>query len=161
MGEVGQAEVTKQDLIVWSQQHVLRLDIAMDQSLVMGILQRCRNLGDVRDDYVQGQACSSRVALAQRPIRGIGHHQEGDVIRIDAKVKQLHDIGVLQAEGGAGLVDKPFQVFGRQSGLQYLDSSWGVVMDLLAEVDITKAASSEEASELIVADSLANTILHR
>src|SRR6266436_9575333 len=39
MDKGGYPEITKQDLIVWSQQDILRLDIAMDAPVIMRILQ--------------------------------------------------------------------------------------------------------------------------
>ncbi len=50
MGDGSNAKITEQDLVVLSQEHIFWLDIAMNQSLVMCVLQRACNLLDIGDD---------------------------------------------------------------------------------------------------------------
>jgi len=45
-----------------------------------------------------------------------------------------------------------------KTSLQHFDSSQGLDMDMLAEVDITKAASAQPAGEAVVAKALAHAI---
>ena len=59
----GNAKVAEQNLVVCAKEHVLRLDVAVDAPLVMGILQGGRNLLDVGDDGSEWKACPSGVPL--------------------------------------------------------------------------------------------------
>src|SRR5260370_23992292 len=67
------AEVAEQNLVIASQQHVLRLDVAMDQFLVMGILQGGRDLLDVGDHSMYWEPRALRVTLAQVATRRVLH----------------------------------------------------------------------------------------
>src|SRR2546425_8536696 len=46
----GYAKVTEQDFIVSPEQHILRLDVPVDQLLIMGILQGIGDLLDIADN---------------------------------------------------------------------------------------------------------------
>ena len=50
LGDDGGAEVTEQDLVMPPQQHILGFDVAMDELLVVGILQGIGYLLNVGDD---------------------------------------------------------------------------------------------------------------
>src|SRR2546425_6792431 len=101
------------------------------------------------------------MTLTQSPIGGIGHRQKRGVFRTDAKVQQSHNVGVLQTEGGAGLVDEFLQVLGRQPRLQQLDRGQTVFVDMLPQVDLAEAASAQETGQAILAKLLAHTLYHR
>jgi hypothetical protein len=63
-------------------------------------------------------------------------------------------------KGGAGLIDKFLQVLGGQPGLQHLDGSEGIFVDMLAQVDFTEAATPQETGQAILTKLLPHTISH-
>jgi hypothetical protein len=71
MGRGSDAKVTEPYLVVGSEQDVLWLDIAMDQSLIVGMLQGRGNRTDIGDDALQGQARAFGVSLTQRAVGSI------------------------------------------------------------------------------------------
>src|SRR5713226_4456860 len=72
--EHGQAEVTEQHLVTGTEQHILWLDIPVDQALLMGKLQGRSDLLDVADNRLSGQRSVFEMSLAEGPLRRILHH---------------------------------------------------------------------------------------
>ena len=60
----GDAEVAEQNFPVAPQQHILRLDVAMDDFLVVRVLQRARDLVDILYDGFNTKSFSTPVKLA-------------------------------------------------------------------------------------------------
>src|SRR2546428_8081315 len=60
----GQAEVTEQHLVTGTEQHILWLDIPVDQALLMGKLQGGSDLLDVVDNRLGWQTCVFVMSLA-------------------------------------------------------------------------------------------------
>ncbi len=78
-----------------SQQQILRFEIAMDQALVMGILQGRSDIGDIADDGLEGDSAAARMAFAQRPTWGVLHHQIGPFLR-QTKVEHAKNMRMIQ-----------------------------------------------------------------
>src|SRR5207244_2479857 len=98
----GNAKFSKQDLIVSSQQHALRLDIAMDQFLCMDILKSIGHLLDIRDNNFQGYPCPFRMALPQGTVGCILHDEKGDAI-FYPKLEDTDDMGMCESSHCARL----------------------------------------------------------
>src|SRR5438094_508849 len=64
LGNQSNAKITEQDLLVLTQQHVLRLNVAMNQLPLMCILQSLADLLDIGDDGRERQASPFRVTQA-------------------------------------------------------------------------------------------------
>ena len=61
----GEAKIAQQDVVAPPQQHVIRLDIAMDKLLIVRVLQAVRNLLDVGNDgFERKRGCFSGSAGA-------------------------------------------------------------------------------------------------
>jgi len=155
------AEVTQQDLFMLTHQHVLRLDIAVDESLVVGILQGICHLLDVGDDRREGQDGAFGMTLAQRAARGVVHDQEGDVI-LHVKIEDPHDMGMAEIGNEAGFLLEAlhFDGIGKQRGEDF-DRGLGAQAQVFTKVDFCEAALSQKAGEPIFAKLLANAINHR
>src|SRR5438270_5245857 len=80
VGHKGQAKIREPDLLVRSQQQILRLEVAVNQSLRMDVLQGGGYLLDIGNDGVQGQPCPLGVELSEGATWGIVHHQKRDVL---------------------------------------------------------------------------------
>jgi len=91
---LGNAEVTKQDLIVPPQQHILWLDVAMHQISIVCILQSFSKLRDIRQNIHRGHGSTFRKELAQSAIGSIAHDQKGGAV-LYAKFENPHNMGML------------------------------------------------------------------
>ncbi len=101
------------------------------------------------------------MTLAQCPVGGIIHDQEGGIIHY-VEVEDAHDMGVFEMGDGAGLLLETLHfVGGCESGVEDFDGGMGAETDMLTEVDFGETASSQEADEAIVAEPLADAILHK
>ena len=56
-----QPKVCQQQLLASIQQHILRLDVAVDEALVMGVLQGRGHLDHIDEGVLEGEACACRV----------------------------------------------------------------------------------------------------
>ena len=61
MSQSGQAKIREQHFLLASHEHVLRLDIAVDELLLVGILQGGGHLLNIGDDLRQGQHTALRM----------------------------------------------------------------------------------------------------
>src|SRR5215831_20796675 len=75
-GHNSYAKIRKQHLVASAEQHILRLDIAMNHLAFMGVLQGCCNLIDILHYSKQGESCSFGMALAQCPIRSVVENEK-------------------------------------------------------------------------------------
>src|SRR5947209_20202507 len=73
LGYNGDAEVTEQDFVASAQEHVLRLDITVDELFVMGVLEGVGNLLDVGDNSGQRKNGVPGMKMAQCAIGGVAH----------------------------------------------------------------------------------------
>src|SRR5258708_35990052 len=90
----GNPKITEQKLIVESDEHILRLDVAMDHFVAMGVLEGRCNLREVAHHRAQWQAAPFTVTLAQGAVGSMAHDQKGNLV-LDTKIKNAHDVGML------------------------------------------------------------------
>src|SRR6266571_1700992 len=93
LGFDGDTEIAEQNFVIWAEQHVVRFDVAMDQFLIMDVLQGIGNLLDIIYNGRKWEACTFRMLLAQVAFRSIVHNQERSVI-LYTKIKYRHDMGM-------------------------------------------------------------------
>src|SRR6266852_3963894 len=136
----GDAKVREQYLIALSHKHVLWFDVAMDESLVMGILQGVGDLLDVGDNRRKGQDCPFGIALAQRATCGVAHDEERGVID-DIKVEDAHDVRVFEMSDSLSLFLEVLDFLSAgESGVKDFDGGMGVQAQVLAQVDFRETA---------------------
>src|SRR5260370_11179167 len=131
------AKVTEQHLVIAAQQHILRLDIAVDQFCAMGMLERSGNLPDIGDHEGKWKYTSARMRLAQRPFRRIVHHEERRCA-LDPEVEDAHYVQVLELCDGARLFQELLSILHAQGGTQHLDGSKQLEMEVFPQVDVGK-----------------------
>src|SRR5579859_370884 len=159
MGDGDDAEVAEPDLPVGTGQDVVRLDIAVDQFEIMCMLQRFGNLPHVGNDGIKRQACP--LWLAQGAVGGVGHDEKRRV-SFYSEIQQGDDVGMLQAEEAAYLVDIVFEVFAiGQTRLQYFDGGWRIFARMLTQVDIAKGATAQSACQAVISELLSHALRHR
>ena len=142
------AEVGHQRLAV-VQQDVLRLDVAVDHPVPVGVVERGGHLG--------GQAhrvAHRQLLLAAEPVaQALAVHERHDVVRGAVHlpaVDQAEDVGVLQRRDGLDLTQEALGADdGGQLGAEDLDGDLAVVLEVLGEVDRGHAALAQLALEAV------------
>ncbi len=117
------------------EQDVLGLDVAMDDVVAMGVIERLGHLMrdlhgiDHRQPVVPGEAQPERIVLDER------HNVEQQPAGL-AVVVQLEDVGVLQAGGDLDLAQKALGTEGRaQLGAQHFDGDPALEAQVVGEKD--------------------------
>src|SRR6266849_7006225 len=159
MGDCGQAKVTEQHLLAPSQQHILRLDIAMNEFLLVGILQGSRCLLDKRDDLGKRNDLALGIAPAQGAMGGIIHHQKGHAL-LHIKIEDAHNSGMSQRRDGLGFMQEVLGLLATQVGVEHLDGRLLLESHVLAQIYLRIAAFPQQSDQPIVAELLSKTICH-
>src|SRR5205823_2358835 len=135
----GDAKIAEQDLLILSQEQILRFEVAMDQPLVMGILQGRSSIADIADDGLEGNPAAARMAFVQRPTPSVLHHQIGPFLR-KTKVENANNMRVIQVAQLTGFTEKVPHRIRSQMGVEYFDGGQSVEVDLFGQVHLGKAA---------------------
>src|SRR5205823_1413371 len=126
------------------------LDIAVDHIAVMGVLECCSGLLDVRHCRVEGQTGARRVQLSQCPSWCIVHDEKWSPL-LHGKIVYAHDMRMGQASEGLALREELFDLLVRQRDAQHFERRISFEIAMFAEVDLGEAASPKQAEEAIVA----------
>src|SRR5438876_5306238 len=114
------------------------IDIAVDEFLLVRILQGVGYLLERSDDHRERDQAAFRIAMPQRAIGGIVHHQEGHavlhIIIEDAHNRRMHEPG-----DGLRFLLKVLGLNAAQMGMHYLDSRLLVEPQVLPAVDLSIA----------------------
>ena len=137
LGHDGDAKIAEQDLLLAAQQEVFRLDITMDELLVVSILQGGGNLLHIRNENFDRHLCPTWMMLAQGSIGRVFHDQKRDST-IDTEVQHSHNIGMDEMRDSASLAAKVVDAVIDQVSSQQLDGGLSVEMNMLTEIDIGK-----------------------
>ena len=105
----GNAEVAQQHFLVAPQEHIFWLDVAVNEPLIVGILQPIGHLLDIGQNGARRQRHAATMAGAQRAIGGIVHYQIGDAA-LYAKVQHLDNVRMAQARDGLRLGQKVIEI---------------------------------------------------
>jgi hypothetical protein len=138
LGEPGYAKIPQQDLLLSSHEQVLRFDVAVDEVLVVRILQGGGGLLDIAQDGGEGKRHSLGMPLAYGSIGRVVHHQIGG-FSFDPEVEDAHDVWVHQASDGTGLPAKGVCILTCQLRMEQLNSGLGPQVDVLPQVDLREA----------------------
>src|SRR5579872_4861391 len=76
MGSSNDAKITEQDIVALSDKHIFRLDIAVNELVIVGILQSLSNLMNVGDYGRERDTLSFGVTLPKGAMRTIVHYQK-------------------------------------------------------------------------------------
>jgi hypothetical protein len=88
------------------EQHVFRLDVAVDDALTMRVVQRGRDLAGDANRLVDRELPLSSEAIAERPALEIWHHAKEERARL-ARVEQRENVRVLEEGRRADLGQEP------------------------------------------------------
>src|SRR5262245_54343362 len=87
------------------EQHILRLQVTMDDALAMCVIQRAANDDGDANGFLHWKLLLALESLAQRLSLDIGHHIKQQSVDL-SRVEQREKIGMLQARRDADLAQK-------------------------------------------------------
>src|SRR5579864_410769 len=121
----------------------------MHELLIVGVLQRAGYLLYILHDACNWQLCPFGMALAQRTIGRVIHDEERR-FTIDAKIQHAHDMGVYKMGDSTRLGEEIFSILVRPFSIRYLDGHLRFEVDMLAQIDFSETAASNQAHEAVV-----------
>jgi hypothetical protein len=141
--ELGDAEIAEVGLAVAVEEDVGRLEIAVDDALGVGGVQRLADAGQDLGRFGRGQGAGAD-APHQRSAAHVAHHQERLAVLL-AEIVDRDDRRVLERGDGAGLALEAGAERGivEQFARQDLDRHFAVEVRVVAEVDGGHAAASD------------------
>ena len=144
----GDAEVGDQGRPVL-QQRVLRLDVAMDDALAMGVVERGGDFPREPQGLVHRELLLALQARAQRFAGDVGHDVVEQAVGL-ARVDQPEDVRVLEVGGDLDLAEEALAAeHGGELGVEDLDGDLAAVLEVLGEVDGGHAALAQLAQDAI------------
>src|SRR5262249_19685119 len=112
MGNGDQAKVAENDLVGVTQQHVLRFDIAVNESSVVSVLQGGCHLFDIGDNGRQRHRRAWGMELTEAAVWSIVHHEKKSARSLfNPEILHAHNICIPQIGNGASLVEKVLNIF--------------------------------------------------
>jgi hypothetical protein len=144
----GDAEVRHQRL-AFVQQDVLRLDLAMDHAVAVGVVERARHLTGNPHGVPDRELLLMVEPVAQR----LPFHKRHDVVEQSvgfSRVDETEDVGVLEMRGDLDLFQEPIGADDSgQLEAQHLEGDGAVVAQVVREVDRGHAAAAEFALDRV------------
>ncbi len=131
------------------QQDVLGLDVAVDDAVAVGVVERVRDLAGDPNGLVHRELLLAREPSAKALALDVRHDIENEAVGL-ARVEQSEDVGVLQVGGGLDLGEEPLGAEDRgQLGAEHLERDLAVVAEVVGEVDGGHAALAQLALEAV------------
>ena len=125
------------------QQDVLGLDVAVDDAVAVGVVERGGHFHRDPDRVVHRQLLLAADPVADRLALDIRHHVEEEAVGLPA-VEERQDVRMLEVRGRRDLGKEPLGADDRrQLGPEHLDRHAPVVPDVLRQVDGGHAALAE------------------
>ena len=138
----GDAEVGDHGLPA-RQHDVLRLDVAMDDAVLVGVLQGAADFAGDLERGVERKLLFPREPLPERLALGERHHVVEQAVGL-SRVVERENVGVLERRGDLDLAEEPLAAEdGRQLGLEQLDGDPPAVLQVLGEKDDRHPAVAE------------------
>ena len=134
-----QPKIREQHFLSPSKQHILRLHIAMDEFLLVGVLQSISHLLHRGKDLGEGHDTALGVAAPQGAIGGVIHHQERHPV-LHIVIEDAHNGRMGQLRDGLRFLGEMLGLLAGQVGMQHLDGRLQVQPHMLAQIHLGKAA---------------------
>ena len=129
-----------------AEEDVLQLEVAVDDALLVGLLERVANLLEDLGDVAEREGAGAVQAVGQLLALEELHHQEGRVcLFVDAGGDDLDNVVALDLGGGAGFQDEALADgrVGRELGGHHLEGALLAGAELLGDVDRAHAAGPQ------------------
>ena len=131
------------------QHDVLGLDVAVDDAVAVGVVQRGGDFGGDPHGVGHGELLLPGEPVAQRFALDERHDVVGGALHL-ARVEQAEDVGVLQGGDGLDFAQEPLGTdHGGELGAEHLDGDLAVVLEIVGEVDGGHAALPQFALEAV------------
>jgi hypothetical protein len=132
-------------------QDVVGLDVAVDDSALMGVSERIRDVTEDSPRLVNRERTVVVQQLRDIVARDVRHHKENDAACLVDGVN-IYDVRVVELRGHLGLAQKPGLDFAaeRQFGWQYFDGDRALQTPIFGAIDDPHAAASDLAVQLVV-----------
>ena len=148
----GEAEVEDLDGAGNVEDHVGRLDIAMDDALRVGEVQARAHVFEDRQPVGERQRRPPANQLLQRLARHVLHGDERPAVVL-ADIEDRHDVGMAKAPGGARLAREPLaRRLVVDSLLEQLDGDRAIDRGIAGEVEGAHAAVGNQPDDAIPSD---------
>jgi hypothetical protein len=153
------AKVGHQGRAVLRQQDVLRLDVAVDHAVLVGVFEGAGRFAGDLHGVVQRQLALAAEPVAQRLALDVGHG-EPELSGSLARVEHGQDVGVLQPGGKVDLAEEPLRPEARgQLGVKHLERDGAAVLEVLRQPDRSHATAAELALERVLAGQVCLNLL--
>jgi hypothetical protein len=135
---------------VSSEEHVVGLEIAVDDARLMRAGHRAAHPGEDLRDLLEGELRRAPQTRAERLSLEELHHDEGGVL-LHAVVDDLHHVGAAKRRGGARLAQepRPLRVALGETRIEQLDRDRGAQTELLSAPHRPHAPLSDEGEDSI------------
>ncbi len=131
------------------EQDVLRLDVAVDHAVAVGVVERIGHRDGDPDRLVHAQLGLAVELRAQRLAVDERHDVEEEAVG-GAGIEERQDVGVLQRRGGRDLLDEPLGAEdGGELGLEDLERHLALVLEVLGQVHRGHAALAQLALDAV------------
>ena len=129
------------------EQDVVRLDVAVDQAMVVGVVERAGDFRGDADGIVHRQLDLALEPGAERSALDVGHYVEHRALD-PARVEQGKDVGMVQVGGGLDLLEEALGSDQRRElRVHHLDGHLAIVAGVVGEEHRGHASGAQLALE--------------
>ena len=146
--ELGDAEIQQLDPPAAGDERIGRLDVAMPDAAAVRRVERLGHLHPVLDGLPVGQRAAVETRPQRLPLEHFGDKIRDAVRRTD--VEHRHDVGMIQAAGGARFAAEPRHAFrvGRRPA-EDLDRHVAAEAGIMGAIDLAHPSGAEHLDDLI------------
>ncbi len=131
------------------EEHVVRLDVAVDHALAVGVVEPFRDLARDPDRIADRELGLALEPFPERFALHVGHDEEDRVLD-PAGIVQRQDVGMLQVGGGLDLLEEPLGAdAAREVVVHDLDRDLAIVAGVVREEDLGHAPGADLALERV------------
>src|SRR5947207_11103185 len=116
----------------------------------MDVVQCFGHLPDIGDNGCKWHSCASRVVLAQGAIGGIVHNEKGDTI-FYSEIMDADNMGMDETSKRVCFCVELRFLLTRELGMQDFDGCLAAQVQVLPQVDFSKATLADQMEQAIVA----------
>ena len=161
LAKLRQSEIEHFGVSVGRDDNVLRLNVAMDDSSLVGGTDRARDLRRDVDDFIDRHR-TTRQARAQRLAFNELHRDEVQVV-VNADLVNVGDIGMVQRRGCLRFLHEAAQAITASAAAvaQHFDGNLALEIVIEGEINLAHPARAEQRSHFVPPEAGAGCKMHR